>query len=176
MLIRHCVLVCAVAHVSVGCAWVIGIEDLPEPIDAGTPDASMPEPFTCMPAAEMTSCHSPGYPMFAHEGSYPEDTPCPLPFEVHERHRVIYRGGEIELTHFYHPDCGSYARIENAPTTCVAVLERSTDLGASWDWVAEIVEPELTFAYTQIGNDLEGRKTRAVLACDGQVLKRTAWH
>ena len=171
--------ICATAYVSVGCARILGIEDLPELTDASTPavDASMRDAITCMPDEGMSFCYGPGYPMFPPEGEgYPEDMLCSGAFKLNQRLIVTYQGHEVTLSYFSLEDCGSFAKIENAPTNCAAVLERSTDDGVSWAWVGEIVEPHLDYAYTMIGNNLDGRKSRAALACDGQVLERTGWH
>lgn len=73
-------------------------------------------------------------------------------FGVKQRLFVSYQDSTINLTHFYHGDCGSFARIDNASASCVAILERSTDEGMSLAWVGEIAEPGLNYAYTQIGN------------------------
>jgi hypothetical protein len=184
MMIRQPVLLCAAAYVSTGCAQLIGIEDLPELMGESTPDASIPaadagirELIPCMPAEGTYFCYSPdGYPAFEYEGDYQEQTPCKDLFEVFETHDVSYGNQTITLKYLYHGDCGSYARIENAPTSCAAILERTTDHGVSWAWVGEVVEPYLDFAYTQIGNNLDDRRSRAVLICDGEVLQRTDWY
>jgi hypothetical protein len=175
MMIRQSVFTCAAACVAMGCAQIIGIEDLPESMDASSPAADANDAITCMPEG-VTHCYGPGYPGFEHEGAYPEDTPCAGEFVTEQRITVDYQGYTIALSYYYHGECGSFARIENAPTSCAAVLERSTDNGVSWAWVGEIVEPGLSYAYTQIGNNLAGRKSRAALACDGKVLQRTGWY
>ena len=190
-MIRQSGFICAAAYAVMGCAKIIGIQDLSESIDATPPaadasspaadantpptDASIPDAIPCMPDTGMSFCYGPGYPMFEHEGSYPEATPCADAFVVEQRITVDYQAYSITLSYFYHDQCGSFARIENAPTSCAAVLERSTDNGVSWAWVGEIVEPGLDYAYTQIGNNLQGRESRAVLVCDGKVLERTGW-
>jgi hypothetical protein len=35
--------------------------------------------------------------------------------------------------------------------------------------------PRHNYAYTQIGNNLSGRVSRALLTCDGHVVAETAW-
>lgn len=161
MLWRRLALICA-AWVSAGCAEIIGIEDLPEQ------DADMPDPG-------MYSDHGPGYPMFEYEGVYPSSTPCRDRFQLQQSTTGTYEGHAITLKYYYHDDCGSFARIDGAPESCAAILDRSTDDGASWTWVRELVEPGIDFAYTRMGNNLEGRVSRAALACDGQVIVRTEW-
>lgn len=190
-MIRQFVVTCAAACVSAGCAEILGIKDLPE-VDASTPaadarspaadartpmaDAGMSDSITCIPEEGLSFCYGPGYPQFEYEGVYPEDTPCDGMFGISQRLFVSYQSSTITLTYFYHENCGSFARIENAPASCIAVLERSADDRMSWAWVGEIVEPGLNYAYTQIGNNLDRRWSRAVLACDGEVIERTGWY
>lgn len=150
------------AWVSAGCAQILGIEDLPEQ-DAGIPDTG------------MYSDHGPGYPMFEYEGLYPEYTPCNSQFQLLESTTGTYQGYEIELRYYYHDDCGSLAVILNAPESCAVILHRSTDGGMSWAWIRELVEPGFKHARTKMGNNLEGRVSRGVLACDGQEIVRTEW-
>ena len=158
---RLLALVCA-SWGATGCAQVIGIEDLPEP-DADTPGPS------------MYSEYGPGYPMFAYEGVYPNSTPCRDRFQLQHRITSTYQDREVVLSYYYHDDCGSFARIDGAPERCAAVVDRSIDGGASWTWVREYVEPGLDFAYTMMGNNLEGRVSRGALVCDEYVLARTEW-
>lgn len=161
MIWRQLALICA-AWVWAGCAQVIGIEDLPDQ------DTDPPEPG-------MYSDHGPGYPMFAYEGMYPDRTPCRGQFELVQSTSGTYQDHVIALKYYYHDDCGSFARIEDAPETCAVILDRSTDGGASWTWIRELVEPGLDFAYTMMGNNLEGRTSRGALVCDGKVIVRTGW-
>ncbi|MDQ1038403.1 hypothetical protein QFZ75_004819 [Streptomyces sp. V3I8] len=81
---------------------------------------------------------SAGYGTYANEGLYPESTSC--------------AGG-----------CGSFARIENAPTNRSTYLDRSDDDGATWANTSEPVGAGLTYAYTKIGNNLNGRVSRTAL-------------
>jgi hypothetical protein len=161
MIWRQLALICT-AWVSAGCAQIIGIEDLPEQ------DASVPE-------TDMYSDHGPGYPMFPYEGVYPDDTPCRDRFQLEQVTTGTYQGHTITLKYFYDDDCGSFARIDDAPGSCAVILDRSTDDGMSWAWVRELVEPRLHFAYTKMGNNLEGRISRGALVCDGLVIVRTDW-
>lgn len=172
----------AVVCLSSGCAQILGIEDLPELVDANTPDARTPDartPDAVPPDARTSYDHSPGYPMFEYEGNYPNETPCDGLYGVPDtdwRRVATFEGYEITLEYFYHWDCGSFAKISNAPENCAAILERSTDEGNTWAWVSEIVEPGLNFAYTMTGNNLAGRLSRAALSCDGDVIARTEWY
>jgi hypothetical protein len=161
MIWRPLALTCA-AWVFAGCAEIIGIEDLPDP-DTNSPETG------------MYSDHGPGYPMFEYEGLYPSSTPCRGEFQLQQRTTGTYQDREIALEYFYHDDCGSFARIEDAPEDCVVILDRSTDAGVSWAWVRERVEPGLDFAYTMMGNNLEGRVSRGALVCNGLVIVRTDW-
>lgn len=161
MVWRQLGFICA-AWVSTGCAQLLGIEDLPEQ-DAGMSDT------------DMYSDHGPGYPMFEYEGRYPERTPCSDQFELVQSTAGTHYGHEIALQYYYHDDCGSFARIENAPEGCAVILDRSTDGGMSWTWVRELIKPGFDYACTKMGNNLEGRVSRGALACDGQVIVRTDW-
>ncbi len=162
MVWRQLALICTAWVSAGGCAQIIGIEDLPEQ------DADIPDPG-------MYSDHGPGYPMFEYEGSYPNTTPCRDRFQLAQVTTGTYQDYEITLKYFYHDDCGSFARIDDAPENCAVMLDRSTDGGVSWAWVREFVEPGLDFAYTKMGNNLEGRFSRGALVCDGLVIVRTDW-
>lgn len=159
MVWQQLVLICA-AWGWAGCAQVIGIEDLPE---EGAPGPS------------MYSDHGPGYPMFEYEGMYPNSTPCHGEFDIVRSTSGTYQDQVIALDYYFHGDCGSFAMIENAPESCAVILDRSTDGGESWAWVRELVEPDLDFAYTMMGNNLGERLSRGALACDGEVIVRTEW-
>ncbi|MFJ9589050.1 hypothetical protein [Streptomyces acidicola] len=83
----------------------------------------------------------------------------------------------MSLKYFYSDRCGSFARIENARQNCAAVLERSNNgTGRADGWVSETVDAGVTYSYTKIGNNLGGRVSRALLACDGHALTSTAWY
>jgi hypothetical protein len=83
----------------------------------------------------------------------------------------------MALKYFYSDKCGSFARIENSRPGCVAVLQRSNDgVGRVDGWVSESVDPGITYAYTQMGNNLNGRVSRALLSCEGHDLTQTGWY
>jgi hypothetical protein len=128
--------------------------------------------------AQAAPSHGPGYPAFAHEGRYPEATPCS--YRLQQSRRASWGGRTITLKYFYSGGCGSFARIDNAPRDCVALLDRSTDGGRTWSWVQETVDPGINFAYTMVGNNLSGRVSRAALACGPsaprKVIARTSWY
>jgi hypothetical protein len=106
-----------------------------------------------------------GYPRFAHEDLYPENTSCH--FRLRESTHDRFAGRTITLRYFYSRGCGSYARIDNAPRSCEVWLDRTRgrDTIGGWDSVYETVDPGLDFAYTRIGNNLHGRLSRAALVC-----------
>ncbi|MFG3497394.1 hypothetical protein [Streptomyces sp. NPDC047928] len=126
------------------------------------------------------------YGRYAYEGVYPGSTPCSgryyLPSDVPggATRSVSYAGRTVTLKYYYNGGCGSFARIENAPTDCEAYLDRSDDGGATWVNVSEQVESGLNYAYTKMGNNLNGRYSRAALVCGlgstGVVLARTNWY
>jgi hypothetical protein len=120
---------------------------------------------------------SAAYGSYANEGLYPESTSCSGSYSSPVPNRTVSYGGRtITLKYFYNGNCGSFARIENAPTNCSAYLDRSDDGGASWVNTSEPVEAGLTYAYTKIGNNLNGRVSRAALVCSGGVIDRTNWY
>lgn len=128
--------------------------------------------------AQAAPSHGPGYPAFAHEGRYPEATPCN--YRLQQSRTGTWGGRRIALKYFYSGGCGSFARIDNAPRDCVALLDRSTNGGRTWSWIQETVDPGINFAYTMVGNNLSGRVSRAALACGPsaprQVITRTNWY
>lgn len=124
--------------------------------------------------------YSGGYPRFAHEGRYPEQTVCGAnSFREYEYRTTVRWGGrDILVEYFYSGGCGSYARINNAPRQCAAFLDRTrySNNVKIWDFVAEGVDPGIDYAYTQVGNNLNGRLSRAALVCNGSVITRTPWY
>lgn len=129
---------------------------------------------------------SPGYPHYRYEGLYPPQTPCSGRYYLPSvrggaTKTATYQGRTITLKYYYNGGCGSFARIENAPSgQCWAYLDRSDDGGRTWDTVTEPVDSGITFAYTKVGNNLNGRLSRAALVCRGStsgiVLARTNWY
>jgi hypothetical protein len=125
---------------------------------------------------------SPGYPYYQYEGLYPTQTPCSgsyylPPVSGGAIKTAIFQGRTITLKYYYNGGCGSFARIDNAPSgQCWAFLDRSNDGGWTWDNVAEPVDPGITYAYTKVGNNLNGRVSRAALVCGNLVLARTNWY
>jgi len=115
-----------------------------------------------------------GYPRFANEGGYPAG--CAYR-QVGLTKSASWNHRHVTLRYFY-SGCGSYARIDNAPSDCKVYLDRTpTTSRASWDWVAETVDRGITYAYTQVGNNLSGRWSRGALVCGaGRVLARTDWY
>ncbi|WP_406497526.1 hypothetical protein OHB06_45555 [Streptomyces sp. NBC_01604] len=114
------------------------------------------------------------YGAYGMEGQYPTISSCSGTFGQVGATR--YAEG-MALKYFYSSKCGSFARIENSRANCAAVLERSdSGAGRADGWVSETVDPGITYAYTKIGNNLNGRVSRALLACDGHVLAQTGWY
>jgi hypothetical protein len=129
-------------------------------------------------AADAHPFPGPGYPKYQYEGRYPEATPCKYGLNAS---RIATLGSRrITLKYFYSGRCGSFGRIENAPRNCRVTLDRSANGGRTSSFITETVDPGDNFAYTQVGNNLSGRVSRAALVCDtsaddGQVLARTDW-
>jgi hypothetical protein len=130
--------------------------------------------------ASAAPSSSSGYPLFTYEGSYPESTPCSGSYSLIHSTSASVNGSTIALKYFYSSGCGSFARIENAPQDCYAWLDRTSYVPSgtptSWDWVRESVDSGINYAYTQVGNNLNGRESRAALVCGGTVYARTAWY
>ncbi|MBB1252508.1 hypothetical protein H3146_03850 [Streptomyces sp. OF3] len=130
--------------------------------------------------ANAAPSSSPGYPRFTHEGKYPQNTPCSGSYQLKYTNRANVGGRTITLKYFYAGGCGSFARIENAPRGCYAWLDRTRERPSgtptSWDWVRESVDPGIDYAYTQVGNNLSGRVSRAALVCGTTVHSRTPWY
>ncbi|MBT2419334.1 hypothetical protein J7F01_32690 [Streptomyces sp. ISL-22] len=127
------------------------------------------------PLTAQAAPHSGGnYGAYAHEGQYPTVSGCSGTF------RQVGPTGTAEgmrLKYFYSDRCGSFARIENSRANCAAVLERSNSgAGRADGWVSETVDAGTDYAYTKIGNNLNGRVSRALLTCDGHVLAHTNWY
>jgi hypothetical protein len=127
-------------------------------------------------AGHAASGNSPGYPRFSYEGLYPEQTWCNGHFRLQQSRVGYWNGRSITLKYFYSDGCGSFGRIENAPRECYVIVDRSTDWGRTWAWVLETVDAGDTFAYTKLANNLNGRVSRAALACNGNLITRTNWY
>jgi hypothetical protein len=128
--------------------------------------------------AQAASFWGGDYPRFTYEGSYPTQTPCSGAYQLLQSRTASWGGRTITLKYFYNGGCGSFARIENAPSDCWVILDRTpVHSTASWSWVEETVDPGDNFAYTKMGNNLNGRYSRGALACGpGSVLARTDWY
>ncbi|GHG99818.1 hypothetical protein [Streptomyces lanatus] len=127
-------------------------------------------PFTAQAAP-----HSGGnYGAYGFEGQYPTVGGCAGSFRQVGPTKTA---DGMSLKYFYSDRCGSFARIENSRANCAAVLERSNSGAARADgWVSETVDAGINYAYTKIGNNLSGRVSRALLACDGHALASTNWY
>ncbi|MFF3286587.1 hypothetical protein [Streptomyces sp. NPDC003023] len=121
-------------------------------------------PFT----AQAASYSGGNYGAYAFEGQYPTVGGCSGTFS---QKYVRYAEG-MTLRYYYSGSCGSFARIENSRPGCVAVAQRADGGG----WVSESVDPGITYAYTKIANNLNGRLSRAILSCDGHDLAETPWY
>jgi hypothetical protein len=124
-------------------------------------------------SAQAAPFHNGDYPRYAYEGRYPERTPCS--YSLNQSRVASWGGHRITLRYYYSGRCGSFARIDNAPRACTAIIDRSANGGRTWSSVWETVDRGIDFAYTQVGNNLSGRVSRAALACDRQLVARTRW-
>ncbi|MDN3027903.1 hypothetical protein [Streptomyces sp. S.PB5] len=124
-------------------------------------------------SAHADSSSGGNYGLYGNEGQYPTTNYCTGTFR---QVGATKYADNMALKYFYSDKCGSYARIENSRQNCAAVLERSDNgVGRADGWVSESVDPGITYAYTQMGNNLNGRVSRALLVCDGHQKAETAW-
>lgn len=133
--------------------------------------------FAFPPGTQAAPFNSGGYPRFTYEGLYPEATPCR--YNLLQSKTATWSGRNITLKYFYSDGCGSFARIDNAPRDCSVYLDRTrySYNVTSWEYVGETVDPGISFAYTQVGNNLAGRLSRGALVCgNGTVVTRTSWY
>ena len=114
------------------------------------------------------------YGLYGQEGQYPTTSFCSGTFRLIGATKY-FEG--LALKYFYSDKCGSFARIENSRPGCAAVLQRSDNgAGRNDGWVSETVDSGINYAYTQMGNNLNGRVSRALLSCDGHDLVNTGWY
>lgn len=128
-----------------------------------------------LPASAQAQPFSGGnYGAYGNEGQYPTTNFCTGTF----RQIGATQSAEgMALKYFYSDKCGSFARIENSRAGCAAVLQRSDNGAGRIDgWVSETVDSGINYAYTMMGNNLNGRVSRALLACDGHDLVSTGWY
>lgn len=92
-----------------------------------------------------------------------------------------WEGHHVKLEFYYSGRCGAYARISNAPASCMATIQRDAngdrrEEGRMW----ETVDPGDNFAYTRIANNLNGRLARALLICNtatsSNLVASTDWY
>ena len=128
--------------------------------------------------AQAASSHGGGYPAFAYEGQFPTVAACSGTFREQQSRTAVHEGRTVRLKYFYSDKCGSFARIENAPRDCSVFLDRDADANPSngWAWVRETVDSGDDFAYTKMGNNLNGRLSRGSLVCDNRTLTQTSWY
>jgi hypothetical protein len=128
-----------------------------------------------LPTSAHAAPHSGGnYGAYGNEGQYPTTSFCNGTFR--QIGPTKYAEG-MALKYFYSDKCGSFARIENSRPGCAAVLHRSnSSVGRVDGWVSETVDSGINYAYTQMGNNLNGRVSRALLTCDGHDLTATGWY
>ncbi|MGI5430227.1 hypothetical protein [Streptomyces sp. CA-179760] len=128
-----------------------------------------------LPTSAQAAPYSGGdYGAYGMEGQYPTTSFCSGSFR--QIGPTKYAEG-MALKYFYSDKCGSFARIESSRPGCAAVLQRSNSGAARVDgWVSETVDSGINYAYTQMGNNLNGRVSRALLSCDGHDLTSTGWY
>lgn len=104
-----------------------------------------------------------GY-VFAYEGLYPTQTPCVGKFVNVRQMPFTWNGRSGMLKLFYNGACGAYIRADNMDPSCSVFGERySSDL--SYDGWIEETSDGLTYAYTKMLNNLNGRWALGSLFC-----------
>jgi hypothetical protein len=117
------------------------------------------------------------YGVYPNEGKYPEQTGAK--FRLVAQRAATHNGRRVTLKVFYNGRVGAFARIDNAPRDCVVVMDRTPGTQEITGIIRESVDPGISFAYTKIANNLEGRLARGALLCgdagpgQGFVLART---
>jgi hypothetical protein len=104
------------------------------------------------------------YGAYPNEGKYPEQTGAK--FRRVAMRTATHNGRQITLKLFYNGRVGAFARIDNAPRDCRVVVDRA--LGPNQQHtgrIDETVDPGISFAYTKIANNLDGRLARGALLC-----------
>ena len=118
---------------------------------------------TAVPA-EAVPLQSGNYGVYPNEGKYPEQTGAK--FRLVATRAVNHRGRRVTMKVFYNGRIGTFARIDNAPRDCVVVVDRTPGNQQITGVVGESVDPGISFAYTRIANNLQGRLARGALICE----------
>jgi hypothetical protein len=117
---------------------------------------------TAVPA-DAAPLQSGNYGAYANEGKYPEQTGAK--FRLVATRTATHNGRRITMKVFYNGRIGAFARIDNAPRDCIVVMDRTPGNQNITGVVGESVDPGISFAYTRIANNLEGRLARGALMC-----------
>jgi hypothetical protein len=113
--------------------------------------------------AQAAPLQSGDYGKYAHEGKYPEHTG--VKFRLIARRTATHAGRTVTLKVFYSPRVGTFARIDNAPRDCIVVVDRTPGTQQITGVVGETVDAGISFAYTRVANNLQGRLARGALMC-----------
>jgi hypothetical protein len=106
------------------------------------------------------------YGIYKNEGSYPTVSGCAGTYREIYRLDTGGQGATAVLRMYYSSVCGAYARIDNvnspSSTTVTVRLNRSNNGDKIADgYVGETVDRGLNYAYTKLGNNLNGRVAQA---------------
>ena len=122
------------------------------------------------------------YPLWANENAYPNgDHNCGGGYGWFTAKTVTkaYGGHTYTVKLCYSNSYGAYGRISggavNDPTCSVLTYRKNAD-GSQLGGVGETIDSGLTWAYTKIANDLNGRLANAVLWCNGATQASTGWY
>ncbi|ADB34597.1 hypothetical protein Kfla_5591 [Kribbella flavida DSM 17836] len=138
-------------------------------------------------AAQAAPSSSGNFGAYPYENSYPTVAGCSgtffLPWDVPGGavQYANWEGRQVKLEFYYSNACGAYARISNAPQSCVAMIHRDSNGDRRADGsMSESVDPGINYAYTRIANNLNGRLAQAALVCrnvhGSWALASTGWY
>lgn len=136
--------------------------------------------------AQAASYHNGNYGSMAHENAYPNGNhACGGGYgwsQPVQAKSYRFGGRTLTIRLCYSNSYGAYARLDGAAVNdsrCKAILDRSNSAHEtrSWSSVWETVDGGVRYAYTKVGNDLNGRLARAAVYCDGGPgVVQTAWY
>jgi hypothetical protein len=127
--------------------------------------SAMTASLAAAPAADAAPIWGGDYAfVLAYEGLYPTQTPCVGKFVNVRQMPFTWNGRTGMLKLFYNGNCGAYIRADNMDPSCEVVAQRYSSDGFYDGWVIETSDG-LTFAYTKMLNNLNGRWALGSLFC-----------
>lgn len=121
------------------------------------------------PAASAAPSWEGDYPSLPNEGLYQNQTACAGQYVNVQQDPFTYRGRNGMLKLYYNGGCGAYVRADNMDPGCWVQALRDSNRDLSYDGAVSESSDGLTFAYTQVTNNLNGRYTWGLLWCPGEI-------